>query len=320
MSSVETFRLSDQDGTVTANSVRFERILDHPVERVWAALTEPDQLSVWLGPARVEGGAGGNITLQMTGATNGGKILQWKKNALLEYEWYKDSVVRWELLTEGPGRCRLIFTTLRVATSQLEGAAIGWHFHMDALEIMLDGAVVPYKYAVAHWPEISQPVSVRYAQQVNVMHQQKMPPAPFVIERTLDAPVARVWKALTDNEEIKHWSFTIPDFKPEVGYDFTFDGENEGRKFVHLCRITEVIPERKLAYSWRYENIVGISHVSFELFPDGRRTRLRLTHEGLENLAHAGRDFVRSNFEAGWTSILDKGLAPYLGLQLAAAR
>jgi uncharacterized protein YndB with AHSA1/START domain len=311
MSSEEIFKLSDRDGAVTASSVRFERILDHPAERVWEALTEPDQLSVWLGPARVEGGAGGNITLQMTGAINGGKILQWKENMLLEYEWYKDSVVRWELLKEGPGRCRLIFTTLRVAGSQLEGAAIGWHFHMDALEIMLDGSTVPYKYAVAHWPEISRPVSARYAQQVSALRHEQTP-APFVIERTFDVPVGRVWKALTDNEEIKHWSFTIPDFKPEVGYDFTFDGENEGRKFVHLCRITEVVPERKLAYSWRYEDVVGISHVSFELFAEGQRTRLRLTHEGLENLAHAGKDYLRSNFEAGWTSILDKGLASLL--------
>lgn len=316
MSSEEIFKLSDRDGAVTANGVRFERILDHPVERVWAALTEPDQLSIWLGPARVEGGAGGNITLQMTGAINGGKILQWKENMLLEYEWYKDSVVRWELLKEGPGRCRLIFMTLRVAESQLEGAAIGWHFHMDALGIMLDGSAVPYKYAVAHWPEISRPVSARYAQQVSALRHQQTP-APFVIERTFDAPVARVWKALTDNEEIKHWSFTIPDFKPEVGYDFTFDGENEGRKFVHLCRITEVVPEHKLAYSWRYEDVVGISHVSFDLFAEGQRTRLRLTHEGLENLAHAGKDYLRSNFEAGWTSILDKGLAPLLSRQPA---
>jgi uncharacterized protein YndB with AHSA1/START domain len=87
---------------------------------------------------------------------------------------------------------------------------------------------------------------------------------------------------------------------------------------VHLCRVTEVIPGRKLAYSWRYENIPGITHVSFELFPEGDKTRLRLTHEGLENLAHAGPDFVRTNYEGGWTSILDKGLASYLGEQVAA--
>ena len=31
--------------------LRFERRLDHPVERVWAALTEPEQLAGWLAAA-----------------------------------------------------------------------------------------------------------------------------------------------------------------------------------------------------------------------------------------------------------------------------
>lgn len=136
---------------------------------------------------------------------------------------------------------------------------------------------------------------------------------PLVIERTFDAPVARVWQALTDKDEIGRWSFTISDFKLEVGHDFSFYGGTETRRYLHLCRIVEIIPGRKLAYTWRYENIPGITLVSFELFAEGDKTRLRLTHEGLENLAHAGPDFARTNFEAGWTAILDQGLAPVLG-------
>jgi uncharacterized protein YndB with AHSA1/START domain len=42
--------------------LRYERRLDHPVERVWAALTEPEQLAGWLAAADelelVEGGRG----------------------------------------------------------------------------------------------------------------------------------------------------------------------------------------------------------------------------------------------------------------------
>src|SRR5947209_12849637 len=34
--------------------VRFERQLAHPVERVWAALTAPDQLLAWWGEAKVD--------------------------------------------------------------------------------------------------------------------------------------------------------------------------------------------------------------------------------------------------------------------------
>jgi len=42
---------------------------------------------------------------------------------------------------------------------------------------------------------------------------------PLVVERTYDAPVALVWKALTDKDDIKQWSFDIPEFAPVVGFE-----------------------------------------------------------------------------------------------------
>jgi uncharacterized protein YndB with AHSA1/START domain len=32
---------------------------------------------------------------------------------------------------------------------------------------------------------------------------------PFVIERTFNVPVERVWKAITDREEMKQWYLTL---------------------------------------------------------------------------------------------------------------
>ena len=50
-----------------------------------------------------------------------------------------------------------------------------------------------------------------------------------VIERTFAAPVARVWKALTDVGEMKQWYFDLKEFKPEVGFEFEFTVEHETR-------------------------------------------------------------------------------------------
>lgn len=80
---------------------------------------------------------------------------------------------------------------------------------------------------------------------------------PFEIERIYNAPVEKVWKAITDKDQMKQWYFDLAAFKPEVGFEFQFSGENEGRKFVHLCKITEVIVFKKLLYSWRYEGYEG---------------------------------------------------------------
>lgn len=136
---------------------------------------------------------------------------------------------------------------------------------------------------------------------------------PLVIERLFDAPVSKVWDALTLNEQMKKWYFQIQEFKPEVGFEFRFLGKTEeGTEYLHLCKITEVLPLKKLVYSWRYDGFQGISYVSFELFEEEKKTRLRLTHSGIESFASGGRDFSKENFTGGWAYILDKSLKDYL--------
>jgi len=126
---------------------------------------------------------------------------------------------------------------------------------------------------------------------------------PLITESTYNAPVDIVWQAITDREQMKQWYFDIESFKPEVGFEFTFKGENEGRVYIHLCKITELIPGRKLKHSWRYQDYEGISYVTFELFPEENKTRIKLTHEGLESFPTLP-DFARNNFKEGWTMII----------------
>lgn len=135
---------------------------------------------------------------------------------------------------------------------------------------------------------------------------------PFVIERTFNAPVEKVWTAITDRNQMKQWYFDIDKFEPEVGFEFTFLGENEGRRFVHLCKIREVIPQKKLCYSWRYEGYEGNSFVTFELFEEGSATRVKLIHEGLETFPANNPDFAKENFAAGWNYIVGSSLKDFV--------
>lgn len=125
----------------------------------------------------------------------------------------------------------------------------------------------------------------------------------IVIERIYNAPIELVWKALTEKEQIRQWSFEVSDFKPEVGFEFTFRGGKDGIK-IHLSKVVEVITNKKLSYTWRYQGHVGDSLVTFELFPEGEKTKMRLTHEGIETIAINGPEFARENFIQGWTSII----------------
>ena len=134
---------------------------------------------------------------------------------------------------------------------------------------------------------------------------------PFRIERTFDAPVEKVWKAITDKNEMKQWYFDLAEFKAEVGFEFQFMGGDGKKQWLHLCKITEVITGRKLTYSWRYDGYEGISYVTFELFEKDNKTRLKLTHAGLDTFPPIP-EFAEKNFIAGWTEIIGTSLKNYL--------
>jgi uncharacterized protein YndB with AHSA1/START domain len=135
---------------------------------------------------------------------------------------------------------------------------------------------------------------------------------PFIIERTFNAPAINVWQALTDNEQMKQWYFNLEDFKPEVGFEFQFMAGEKNKEYLHLCKVTDVVVGKKLTYSWRYDGYPGNSFVTFELFEEGNKTRLKLMHEGIESLGPGNPDFAKENFEKGWTSILDQSLKGFL--------
>jgi uncharacterized protein YndB with AHSA1/START domain len=132
-----------------------------------------------------------------------------------------------------------------------------------------------------------------------------------VIERTFNAPAERVWKALTDVDEMRRWYFDLKEFKPEVGFEFEFVVEHKGMTYHHFCRITEVIPHKKLAYTWRYKGHEGDSLVTFELAAAGDKTRLKLKHEGLETFPKTAA-FARENFVEGWTTLIGSSLKEFV--------
>jgi uncharacterized protein YndB with AHSA1/START domain len=146
--------------------LRFQRRLAHPPDRVWRALTEPDQLRHWF-PTDIEGerevGArirfvfreGGGPKEDMdevledtTPKTLDGEITDLDEPRLLAYTWGEEEL-RWELRPDAEG-CLLAFThtfdelggNFRHPEGPLKkGArdASGWDVCLDGLEAVLDG-------------------------------------------------------------------------------------------------------------------------------------------------------------------------------------
>jgi uncharacterized protein YndB with AHSA1/START domain len=124
-------------------TLRFERHLAHPVEKVWRALTEPEQLRSWF-PHRIVG------DLLTPGAAlrfeypNGefpafeGTVLQVEEPTLLEFLWATDTI-RFELVP-GDGSCTLTLTDTFDELGKAARDGAGWHTCLDFLEATLDAA------------------------------------------------------------------------------------------------------------------------------------------------------------------------------------
>ena len=135
--------------------------------------------------------------------------------------------------------------------------------------------------------------------------------SPITREVLLDTTISRVWKAITDAQQLRQWFKGVHKFEPTVGYEFNFY-EDDGHDYNHLCRVIEVVPERKLVYTLRYENRPGSSVVTFELEEQEGKTKVKLTHEGIESFAENGPEYSRESFISEWEQLLDLKLKKHL--------
>ena len=138
-------------------------------------------------------------------------------------------------------------------------------------------------------------------------------PGPVVVEQTFDAPFAAVWRAITDQDEMRQWFFEpMTKFVPEIGFETEFNVHYEGTDYLHQWKVTEVIPEKRITYDWRYGGYTGHSSVAWELSETTDGTKLTLTHTGGETFAEDEPAFTRERCQAGWEYFLHESLKAFL--------
>ncbi|WBV61216.1 SRPBCC domain-containing protein [Chryseobacterium camelliae] len=132
---------------------------------------------------------------------------------------------------------------------------------------------------------------------------------PIIVQYKVKAPVEKVWKALTDKQEMKSWYFDISDFKLETGHVFNFYEPGDEKKYHHQGEILEIIPDKKLKHTWSYPELSdGITTVTWELKQQGEETSVTLIHDDIDNLKELGANFSREAFAEGWNGIIGQSL------------
>jgi uncharacterized protein YndB with AHSA1/START domain len=137
---------------------------------------------------------------------------------------------------------------------------------------------------------------------------ERIAPNAIRLERMLEAPVDKVWRYLTEADLRREWFMGGTDARPGSEFELLNDHDNlsddevpypanyaefKGRTWNE--KVIRFEPPRILETTFQGGKN-GI--VTFELFPDGDRTRLVLTHSGIESGSGP------QDFGSGWNSHL----------------
>lgn len=134
-----------------------------------------------------------------------------------------------------------------------------------------------------------------------------------VVKQNFEVSDEILWKAITEHHQMIQWFFeNIPEFKARVGFKTQFLIENEGRKFTHLWKIVEVIPNQKIVYNWKYDEYEGEGLVFFELAENERGSLLTVTNKWVGVFPQDIPEFSRESCFGGWEYFINDRLKEYL--------
>ena len=152
---------------IAPNTVRFERSLPGPIERVWSYLIDPEKRSKWLASGPIDPHVGGAVRLTWlhrdldaqpdaiperfkryeNGHTMEARVTRCEPPHVLGFTWGADPARLSEViieLSEQGKEVRLVLTHERLpGRSDLLGVAGGWHTHLDILVEHLNGRRAP---------------------------------------------------------------------------------------------------------------------------------------------------------------------------------
>jgi len=160
---------NNEYGTVSeVDTVRFQRVLPGPIERVWAYLTDPEMRATWLAGGPIELRSGGKMELHFRhadlttpsdpcppkyknmegGVKLAGRVVRCEPPRLFSHTWSGESGQESEVTFELTPRGKEVLLTLthrRLSREAMRSVAPGWHTHLGVLEARLaDTAMLPF--------------------------------------------------------------------------------------------------------------------------------------------------------------------------------
>ncbi len=125
----------------------------------------------------------------------------------------------------------------------------------------------------------------------------------LIKEKVFQHSIDRVWKAITQAEEISRW-FIHADFKAEPGYAYTFTATEEHGGTQIKGKVIEANPYT-LKYTWRVGDTPIETTVTWTLEKqDENKTKLTLVHAGIAQFPGESAMEMLGHFDKGWDACL----------------
>jgi uncharacterized protein YndB with AHSA1/START domain len=251
--------MSDAPATQTApGTVRLERLLPGPIERLWAYLTDDDLRATWLAGGPLEGRVGGRVSLRFRhadlspqaeevperyqrmadeGHLMEGVVTAWDPPRRLSYTWDdadEASEVTFELQPQAD-EVLLVVTHRRLdGRATLVSVSGGWHTHLAILRDRLEGRDPPPFWSAHERAERG------YAEAFGDVGERLAPPGAATLTaaadgrpllrlvRHLSAPIDEAWRTVSEPERLDRWYPARLRFEGPVGgwVRETFEGDD----------------------------------------------------------------------------------------------
>ncbi|WP_280265448.1 SRPBCC family protein [Nocardia wallacei] len=132
-------------------------------------------------------------------------------------------------------------------------------------------------------------------------------PRTIELDQFYPHPPAKVWRALTTPELMIRWMMEPEGFEPVAGNRFRLRAEPipaTGFSGEISCEVLEAVAPKRLRVTWD-DAAAGPTGwtVTWDLYPEGRGTRLVLTHTGFDPDDPTAQ-LSRSIMRGGWPGML----------------
>ena len=150
------FKQEEMGEIIDGHTLRFVRVVNHPPQRVWRAITDRNELEAWMRFAvpLFDARVGGRVHFfgedEKTSPGIDGRIFIFDPPRTLAYSFYDPRIpehaeigertwgVRWDLEPHGDG-CQITFIQRYLPAAVLWGVGEGWHWFLDQLVAYFDG-------------------------------------------------------------------------------------------------------------------------------------------------------------------------------------